>query len=110
MANIYNNFELVNHNFIGYFNPEDCSVDRFKPWIKFLNEQNICSTAITSNVQIKYGPLKLICTTAMVAKDERSFSFKINDVTYTVDQTVFNAALNLPTENFEESPTNDELV
>lgn len=46
----------------------------------------------------------------MVAEDERFFSFTFNGENYTVDELTFNAALNLPTDQFVDLPTNGDLI
>ena len=40
------NFQIVKHNHVGYFNPDNCDVEKFKPWIRFLNEHSIVSPVI----------------------------------------------------------------
>lgn len=46
------NFEIVKHNFVGFFNPESCSIERFRPWIQFLNEHPVISHAITLDASL----------------------------------------------------------
>lgn len=104
------NFELVKHNFCGYFNPDNCSVERFRPWIQFLNEHSIVSSAITSNAPLKIDLLRQICTTATVSEDSKSFTFNVENTQYVVNESVVNQALNLPNDNFVGLPTDNEII
>ena len=103
------NFEIVKHNFVGSFNPLNCNVEKFRPWIKFLNENTIVSSNFSLNPRLKTQVLNLICSTAIVSRDFKSFSFTINETQYTVDESIFNASLNLPTDNFVDIPTESQL-
>ena len=100
------NFEIVKHNFNGYFNPNNCSVEKFRPWIQFLNEHSFVSPAITSDAHLKIDLLRLICTTVTASDDSRSFSFTVANTQYVVNQLVVNRALNLPDRDFVGLPTN----
>ena len=103
------NFQIVKHNHVGYFNPDNCNVEKFKPWIRFLNEHSIVSPAIISNVQLNLDLLRLIFSTSTVAADSKSFSFTVADSQYVVDDSVINRALNFPIDNFVELPTDNEI-
>ncbi|KAK1373582.1 hypothetical protein POM88_029775 [Heracleum sosnowskyi] len=98
------------NNYVGYFDPLKCSVERFRPWIRFLNEQSIASYAITASVDLKIEPLRLLCLTAVVAEDMRSFTFTIYDRQYTVTKEIFCQVLHFPLDNFVRFPTDPELV
>lgn len=102
--------EIEEHNFVGYFSPEDCSIARFRPWIVFLNEHSIIKDAIRANVQLKNQPLMQICSTFSLSHDAKSFSFSVGDTVYTVDESVINTALNLPKDNFIDLPDDNMLV
>lgn len=104
------NFEIVKHNLVGYINPDDCAYDRFKPWIQFLNEHSLIRTAITLDAPLKVRPLRVMCTTAVVSQDLRSFSFALNDSWFEVNETTLRTVLNLPMDNFVASPSNTELL
>ena len=98
------NFQIVKHNHVGYFNPDNYNVDKFKPWIRFLNDHSIVSSAIKSNVQLNIDLLRLICTTSTVAADSKSFSFTVANTQYVVDESVINRALNFSMDNFVNLP------
>ena len=38
------------NNYVGYCDPLKCSAERFRPWIRFLNQQSIESYVITASV------------------------------------------------------------
>ena len=103
------NFQIVAHNQVGYFNPEKCDVEKFKPWIRFLNDHSIVSSAIKSNVILNVDLLRLICTTSTVADDSKSFSFTVANTQYVVDETVVNRALNFPLDNFCNLPSENDI-
>jgi hypothetical protein len=104
-----NDFEIVKHNFIGYFNPNECP-EKFRPWVRFMNEHSLIKTAITIDVPLRSGPLKIICSTAEVADDLKSFSFTFNDTKYVATESLFNSVLNFPQGNFVPFPSDDELT
>ena len=103
-------FEIIPTNYVGFSDPEKCSVERLKPWIRFLNEHPLMGISITRDVPLKIEPLRILCSTAVVPKDNCSFSFQIQGTTYTVNPRIINEALGFPTENFQFPPTPTELT
>ena len=67
------NFEIVKNNFVGYFEPEKCSVEKFCPWIRFLNEYFIVRDALSLNAPIKLEPLRLLCFNYVVLNEVVTF-------------------------------------
>ena len=110
MANVNEMFEITKNKYNGYFNPDDCPVDRYKPWIQFLNEHSLVSYAITESPPLITEPLRLMCTTATVAKNKRSFSFVIQGTTYTCTSRTISEALHLPLDNLEPLPSVNDLI
>ena len=51
------NFEIVKNNFVGYFDPPKCSVDKFRSWIRFLNEHSLIQDVLYLNTPLKMDPL-----------------------------------------------------
>ena len=45
-----------------------------------------------------------------MAADSKSFSFSVADTQYVVDDSVINRALNFPTDNFVELPTDNDIT
>lgn len=73
------NFDIVKHNLVGFFEPEECMVDKFKPWIRFLNEHSFISSALSLDAPLKIEPLRLMCTTAIISEATNSFTFRVRN-------------------------------
>ena len=101
------NFDIIKHNFVGYFNPENCSVMKFHPWISILNEQSIVRDAFSMNAPLKVNPLRLICISSEIVNEVSTF--RVQDRQYRIEESVVARALNLPTDNFVSLPTNEQL-
>ncbi|KAK1370204.1 hypothetical protein POM88_036296 [Heracleum sosnowskyi] len=104
------NFELVLNNFVGYFDPARCKVERFRPWIQFLNSNTCVSYAICANALLKIDPLRMLCSSAVIAEDSKSFTFNILNQQYTVTFDLFCDVLHFPKDRFDPLPTDDELT
>ena len=52
------NFEIIKNNFVGFFEPANCSVAKFRPWRQFLNEHSIVRDALSVNAPLKTDLLK----------------------------------------------------
>ena len=101
------NFDIIKHNFVGYFNPENCSVVKFRPWIRFLNEHSIVHDAFSMNAPLKVNPLRLICINSEITNEV--LTFRVHGRQYRIDESVVARALNLPTDNFVTLPTDEQL-
>ena len=102
------NFEIIKNNFVGYFEPENCSVVKFRPWIQFLNEHSIVKDSLTLNAPLKTDLLRLVCTNSVISNDV--VTFIIRDTQYRIDESVVRAALNFPSDNLVNLPSDQELV
>ena len=102
------NFEIVKNNFVGFFEPANCSVAKFRPWISFLNEHSLVSTAISVNAPLKSNLLRLICTQSVISNEV--ITFVIGGTQYRVDESVVRTALNFPADNLVGLPTDQELA
>ena len=102
------NFEIIKNYFVGYFEPENCSVVKFRPWIQFLNEHSIVKESLTLNAPLKIDILKLVCTHYVISNDV--VTFIIRDTYYQNDESVFHAAPNFPSDNLVNLPSDQELV
>lgn len=98
------NFHLVKHNFVSHFDPEKCSSERIRPWIRFLNEHSLIRDAISRDAPLKTEPLWLMCSTFALSPDTRSFSFKVGETSYVVNESILNTVLNLPNSDFVDPP------
>ena len=85
-------------------------VEKFRPWIRFLNEHQIFKNSICLNAPLKITPLFLMCSTAEVSSDSNSFIFTVDGTPYLVDETVFKTVLNFPTDNFIDKPSDDQMI
>ena len=47
------NFEIIKNNFVGFFEPTNCSVAKFRPWIQFLNEHSLVHDSLSLNAPLK---------------------------------------------------------
>ena len=102
------NFSLHKHNFVGYFHPAGCSIEKFRPWIQFLNEHPFLSNSMRLDAQLKIAPLHLVCTTSEI--NNNVVKFIIKDIEYTIDESVVSRVLGFPQDNFVPFPTDVELT
>ena len=102
------NFEIVKNNFVGFFEPTNCSVAKFRPWIQFLNEHSLVSNALSLNAPLKSNLMRLVCTQSVISNEV--ITFIVGGTQYRVDESVFRTALNFPTNNLVGLPTDQELV
>ena len=100
-------FDIVKNNFVGYFDPKNCSVEKFRPWIRFLNEHSIVHDAFTLNSPMKVHPLRLVCITSEIVNEV--LTFRVQDHQYQIDESVVARALNLPIDNFVPLPSNEQM-
>ncbi|KAK1389145.1 hypothetical protein POM88_017323 [Heracleum sosnowskyi] len=103
------NFELVLNNYVGYFDPLKFKVERFRPWIRFLNSETCISHAVCANAPLKIDPLRFLCSSVVIAGNSKSFSFNILNQQYTVTFELFCDVLHFPKDMFDPLPTDDEL-
>ena len=99
------NFDIVKHTFVGYFDLENCSVEKFRHWIR--NEHSIVRDAFTMNAPLKVNPLRMVYISSDIANEV--LTFRVQDHQYQIDESVIVRALNLPTDNFVFLPTNEQL-
>ena len=102
------NFEIIKNNFVGFFEPANCSVVKFRPWIQFLNEHSLVSVALSLNAPLKIDLLQLVCTRSVISNEV--ITFIVGDTQYRVDESVVRTTLNFPAVNLVGLPTDDELV
>ena len=100
-------FEIIKNNFVGFFEPANCSVAKFRPWIQFLNEHSLVSDALSLNAPLKTDLLKLVCTRSGISNE--FITFIVGDTQYRVDESVVRTALNFPADNLVGLPTDQEL-
>ena len=105
-------FDIIETNYCGYLDPEICS-QRFRPWIRFLNEQCLVSKTITASAPTQVDPLyDFYCT---VVNSTTFDNFMIigeihggKRITITTDDV--NRILGFSRDNFADVPSNDEII
>ena len=102
------NFEIIKNNFVGFFEPSNCSVAKFWPWIQFLNEHSIVRDLISLNAPLKVDLLRLVCTHYVISNEV--VTFIVGDTQYQIDESVVRAALNFQADNLVSLPSDQELV
>ena len=102
------NFEIIKYNFVGFFEPTNCSVAKFRPWIQFLNEHSLVHDSLSLNAPLKTDLLRLVCTRSVISNEV--ITFVVMGMQYRVDESVVRTALNFPADNLVGLPTDQELV
>ena len=102
------NFEIIKNNFVGFFEPTNCSVAKFRPWIQFLNEHSLVHDSLSLNAPLKTDLLRLVCTRSVISNEV--ITFVVGGTQYRVDESVVRTALNFPADNLVGLPTDQELV
>ena len=102
------NFKIIKNNFVGFFEPANCLVAKFRPWIQFLNEHSLIHDALSLNAPLKTDLLRLVCTRYVISNEV--ITFIVGDTQYRVDELVVRIALNFPADNLVGLPTDEDLV
>ena len=102
------NFEIIKNNFVGFFEPTNCSVAKFRPWIQFLNEHSLIHDSLSLNAPLKTDLLRLVCTRSVISNEV--ITFVVGGTQYRVDESVVRTALNFPADNLVGLPIDEELV
>ena len=74
------NFKIIKNNFVGYFEPSNCSVVKFRPCIQFVNEHSIVRDALTLNAPLKVDFLRLVCTHSVISNEVVTFILEICNI------------------------------
>ena len=106
------NFQIKKINFPSILDTDISRVGLFAKWIRFVNEGSICHYTMTCSVNLNSGLLKQVFTTAKRANQGEisGFKFRLQNKTIFLNERDLNTALHFPTENFEDYPTNEELL
>ena len=67
------NFEIIKNNFVGFFEPANCSDAKFRPWIQFVNEHSIVRDSLSLNAPLKVDFLRLVCTCSVISAEFVTF-------------------------------------
>ena len=101
-------FNIMETNYNGYQDPETW----FRPWIRFLNEQCLASTGITTLAELQVQPLYDFYSTALnttlLDNYRLTGDIRVGDVngrrSITVTSDDVNCILGFPRANFDEVP------
>ena len=106
------NFQIKKNNFLPILDTDIYRSGLFAKWICFVNGGSICHYAMTHNVNLNSGLLKQVFTTAKRANQGEisGFKFRLQNRTVFLNERDLNIALHFPMENFEDYPTNEELL
>ena len=105
-------FVIEETNLNGYFDPE-ASLARFRPWVRFLNNQSLINTAITANADLQIQPIQDFYSTALntTLPDKHTMSGDITGGrTIHINTDDVNRILGFLRENFAELPTEEEIT
>ena len=106
------NFQIKKTNFLSILETNISRPGIFEKWIRFFNEGSICHYALTQSVNLNNGLLKQVFTTGKRANhgDLPGFKFRLQNRTVFLNERDLNTALHLPTEDFDDYPTYEDLL
>ena len=106
------NFQIKKTNFLSILEIDISRARIFEKWIRFLNEGFICHYALTRSVNLNNGLLKQVFTTAKRANQGELSGFKLrlhNRIVF-LNEKDLNTTLYLPTGDFDNYPTYEDLL
>ena len=106
------NFQIKKTNFLSIIEGDISRSGIFEKWIRFLNEGSIAHYALTHSVSLNHSLLKQVFTTGKRANqgDLLGLSFKFQNRSVFLTEHDLNTALHLPTEGFDDYPTDEDLL
>ena len=106
------NFQIKKTNFLSINEADISRSGIFEKWIRFLNEGSIVHYALTHSVHLNHGLLKQVFLTGKRATQGNllGLRFKFQNRTVFLSELDLNTALHLPTEDFAEYPTDEDLL
>ncbi|KAL1805072.1 hypothetical protein ACET3Z_028140 [Daucus carota] len=110
-------FKIMETNYNGFQDPEAVAA-RFRPWVKFVNEQCLESTAITASAELQIQPLydfySMALNTTLLDNHRVTGDIRVGDVngrrTITISADDVNRVLGFPRANFVNPPEEPELM
>ena len=105
------NFQFKKTIFFSILENDIFRAGLFVKWIRFLNEGSICNYSLTHSVQLNFGLLRHVFTTAKKANQGEilGFKFRLQNRFIYITESDINVALRLPVDNFVEYSSNEEL-
>ena len=106
------NFLIKKTNFLSILDNNISRSGVFEKWIRFLNEGSICNYALTHSVNLNQGLLKQVFLTGKRANQSNlsGLKFRFQHRTVHLTERDLNTALHLPTEGFDDYPTDEDLL
>ena len=106
------NFQIKKTNYLSILENDIIRAGLFVKWIRFLNEGSICHYALTHSVQLNFGLLRQVFTSAKKANqvDILGFKFKLQSRYVYITEIDINVVLHLPVEKLDAYPSNNELL
>ena len=106
------NFLIKKTNFLSILEDDISRSGILEKWIRFLNEGSIARYALTHSVNLNHGLLKQVFITGKRANqgDLSGLKFRFQNRTVFLTERDLNTALHLPTEDFDDYPTDEDLL
>ena len=106
------NFQIKKTNFLSIIEGDISRSGIFEKWIRFLNEGSIAHYALTHSVSLNHSLLKQVFLTGKRANqgDLLGLSFKFQNRSVFLTEHDLNTALHLPTEDFADYPSEEDLL
>ena len=106
------NFQIKKTNFLSIIEGDISRSGIFEKWIRFLNEGSIVHYALTHSVNLNHGLLKQVFLTGKRANqgDLLGLKFQFQNRTVFLTEHDLNTALHLPTEDFADYPSDEDLL
>ena len=106
------NFLIKTTNFLSILEDDISRSGILEKRIRFLNEGSICRYALTHSVNLNHDLLKQFFTTGKRANQGNlsGLKFCFQNITVFLTERDLNTALHLPTEDFDDYPTDEDLL
>ena len=106
------NFQIKKTNFLSIIEGDISRSGIFEKWIRFLNEGSIAHYALTHSVSLNHSLLKQVFLTGKRANqgDLLGLKFKFQNRSVFLTEHDLNTALHLPTEDFADYPSEEDLL
>ena len=106
------NFQIKKTNFLSIIEADISRSGIFEKWIRFLNEGSIAHYALTHSVNLNHGLLKQVFLSGKRANqgDLSGLKFRFQNRTVFLTERDLNTALHLPTEDFADYPSDEDLL
>ena len=106
------NFQIKKTNFLSIIEGDISRSGIFEKWIRFLNEGSIAHYALTHSVSLNHSLLKQVFLTGKRANqgDLLGLKFQFQNRSVFLTEHDLNTALHLPTEDFADYPSDEDLL